>query len=74
MQEFLFADEVIVESDLVGVIVKTWIKSDNTRDYEVYVRSINCIKLYPENEIQRYRVKHKYLDDKDMAYQSMDLR
>lgn len=69
--KFCFGDIVVVEESLIGVIVKCWGKSshDKERSYEVYVRMSNCIKEYPESEIERYMVRHKYLDDEEIEYQ-----
>ena len=67
---FLFGDIVVVEGNLIGVIVKTWVNSRNEYHYEVYVRNYNQIKEYSENKIQRYRVRHKELDDSEMVYQT----
>lgn len=66
---FYFGDIVVVDENQIGVIVKTW--APNGRfTYEVYVRSYNSIKDYGEDEIARYRVRHKYLDDREMEWQN----
>lgn len=65
MMKYCFGDIVVVEGDLIGVVVKCW--CDKT--YEVYVRSFNIIKSYNENDIQRYMVRHKYLNDEELEYQ-----
>ena len=65
---FLFGDIVVVDENQIGVIVKTW-----QRDYfyyEVYVRSYNKIMKYDENQIERYRVRHKYLDEEELMWQN----
>lgn len=67
--KFLFGDIVVVEENLIGVIVKTWQHKDKY-SYEVYVRSFNCIKEYKEDEIERYSVRHKELDEDEMYYQN----
>lgn len=56
--KFYFGDIVIVEDDLIGVIVKTWINETGRHQpkgayYEIYVRSFNVIKEYPESQIKR---------------------
>lgn len=61
----VFGDIVIVEGNLIGVIVKSW----NSGRHEVYVRSFNSIKEYPESELRRYLVRHKELDKTEMNYQ-----
>ena len=38
-------------------------------NYDVYVRSYNAIKNYKEDEIERYMVRHKYLNDEEIEYQ-----
>ena len=68
---FLFGDIVVVEGYLIGVVLKTWIHADNSFTYEVYVRSHNRIVEYPEKAIERYRVRHKELDDNELYYQAL---
>lgn len=68
---FLFGDIVVVENDLIGVVVKTWDSSSKGYQYEVYVRSYNKIIDYDENEIDRYRVRHKELNEEELIYQNM---
>lgn len=68
---FLFGDIVVVENDLIGVVVKTWDCSSKGYQYEVYVRSYNKIIDYDENEIDRYRVRHKELNEEELIYQNM---
>ena len=67
-----FGDIVVVEEDLIGVVVKSWVHStENGKEfeYEVYVRNYNFIQQYKEKEIQRYMVRHKYLNEEEMEYQ-----
>lgn len=64
--KFCFGDIVVVESSLIGVVVKSW----EDRTYEVYVRMYNSIVKYDENSMQRYMVRHKYLNEEEMQYQS----
>ena len=67
---FTFGDIVIVEENLIGVVVKSWIHyNPKYIKHEVYVREFNCIKEYKENEMQRYMVRHKYLSDEEAEYQ-----
>ena len=63
--KFCFGDIVVVDDIQIGVIVKCW--EDGICD--VYVRSYNGIKNYHEDEIQRYMVRHKYLNDEEVEYQ-----
>ena len=68
--KLLFGDIVVVNKNEIGVVVKAWknmIKS--TYDYEVYNRMTRNIETYPENEIERYRVRHKFLSEEEMEYQ-----
>ena len=73
--KFTFGDIVVVDEDRLGVVVKCWVgnilkpKSERVPNYEVYVRSYNSIKEYPETEIERYMVRHKYLTDEEKDYQ-----
>lgn len=69
--KFLFGDIVVVEGLYIGVVVKSWISCQKKIcTYEVYVRSYNCIKEYDECEIDRYRVRHKYLNEEELEYQN----
>lgn len=71
--KFTFGDIVVIEGEYIGVILKCWIRYRNgfekTFEYEVYVRSFNDIKLYKEDEIERYMVRHKELNDEEKEYQ-----
>ena len=66
--KFCFGDIVVVEGNLIGVVVKSWISREN--NYDVYVRSFNRIINYKESEIERYMVRHKELDEEEMEWQS----
>ena len=68
--KFLFGDIVVINKNQIGVIVKTWDKlSINIYEYEVYNRITNQIETYLEKDIERYRVRHKYLNEEEMEYQ-----
>jgi len=68
--KFLFGDIVVINKNQIGVIVKIWSKmSINTYEYEVYNRMTNQIETYLEKDIERYRVRHKYLNEEEMEYQ-----
>ena len=71
MNKYLFGDIVVVDECQIGVIVKCWGMSNLGKPphYEVYVRSYNCIKEYTESEVERYRVRHKYLDEQELEWQ-----
>lgn len=68
---FCFGDIVVVEGNLIGVVVKSWCGSllGGEPNHDVYVRAYNRIRNYKESEIQRYMVRHKYLDEEEMEYQ-----
>lgn len=72
--KFCFGDIVVVEKNLIGVVVRDWIKStyDNklVPHHEVYVRYFNEIRDYSEESMERYMVRHKYLDGNEIIYQS----
>lgn len=68
--KFLFGDIVVVDDSLIGVICKTW-QNNHGYYYEVYVRKYNAILKYYEDGIERYRVRHKELNDEEMEYQNM---
>ena len=69
--KFTFGDIVVVDEENIGVIVKSWTNSSSREEnrYEIYVRMYNAIKKYPENKIERYIVRHKYLSDHEKKYQ-----
>ena len=66
---FLFGDIVVVDVDQIGVVVKTW-ENNKGYTYEVYVRNYNKINTYDEREMDRYRARHKYLDEEELMWQN----
>jgi len=72
--KFCFGDIVVVHGNEIGVVVKSW-KSYKPRErrpvneYDVYVRMSNGIETLPEDKIQRYAVRHKYLNKREMEWQ-----
>ena len=60
-KNYSFAQVVVVEGDLIGVVVKCW--ADNT--YEVYVRADNKIQNYRYNEIRPY-IFSKHLEPDEL--------
>lgn len=64
--KFCFGDIVVVDECNIGVIVKSW----NDHTYDVYVRMRNDIFQYREEKIERYMVRHKYLDEEELVYQN----
>lgn len=67
--KFCFGDIVVVDGNLIGVIVKSWINGKRGHLYDVYVRMANEIREYKECDIQRYMVRHKYLDSQELEWQ-----
>lgn len=73
--KFCFGDIVVVERNLIGVVVKSWVNGKKGHLYDVYVRMHNkVVKEIPENQIERYMVRHKYLDEEELFYQSNALK
>ena len=70
--KYTFGDIVIVDGENIGVIVKSWGMSNkgNPPYHEVYVRMYNAIKDYPEDQMERYLVRHKYLSEEELEWQS----
>lgn len=68
--KFCFGDIVVVEGSNIGVIVKSWISPQKGVVHEVYVRSYGNIVEYKESDIQRYMVRHKYLNEEELEYQA----
>lgn len=66
-----FGDIVVVDGDQIGVVVKCWGWSSmgNPPSYDVYVRSYNTIRNYPQDKVDRYMVRHKYLNEEELEYQ-----
>ena len=71
--KYLFGDIVVVEDNLLGVVLKTWETISSTGhhyfNYDIYVRAHSYIKNYQESQVERYRVRHKYLDEEELRYQ-----
>lgn len=70
--KFVFGDIVVVDGDQLGVVVKSWGVDNHGNEpfHEVYVRSYNAIKDYRNSEMERYQVRHKYLDEDELEYQA----
>ena len=70
--KYCFGDIVVVNGDEIGVVVKSWQRSVKGREaaHDVYCRMSDCIVTYPESQIQRYMVRHKYLDEEEMQWQA----
>ena len=67
--KFLFGDIVVVNGNEIGVVVKTW-QSNNSFEYEIYNRMANSILTYAEENVERYLVRHKYLNEEELEYQN----
>lgn len=67
--KYTFGDIVVVDEKNIGVVVKRWVNQYKYTSYEVYVRLYNGIKTYEEDDIERYLVRHKYLDEEELEYQ-----
>jgi hypothetical protein len=65
MSNFQFSNVVVVDDDQIGVIVKSW--ADGKHD--VYVRSYNGVREYPESEIKHF-IYSKTLDEDEYAFYS----
>lgn len=76
--KFCFGDIVVVRGNLIGVVVKAWIRyaaiGETSHEYEVYVRMTRQIEQFRENEMERYMVRHKELDTQEMEWQSNAVR
>lgn len=68
--KFLFGDIVVINNDQIGVVVKTWeINLTKSYEYDIYNRMTSKIETYLEDDIERYRVRHKYLNEEELGYQ-----
>lgn len=65
--KFCFGDIVVVDGENIGVVVKSW--TGREPNHDVYVRMYNKIVNYKESEIQRYMIRHKYLNEEELEYQ-----
>lgn len=73
--KFCFGDIVVVENSLIGVVVKSWSSTrQRETNHDVYVRMYNEIREYNESEMERYMVRHKYLDDQEIEWQENAMR
>lgn len=68
--KFLFGDIVVVDKNIIGVVLKTWENFHNVYTYDVYNRMTNLITTYNETSMERYRVRHKYLNEEEYEYQN----
>lgn len=69
--KFCFGDIVVVHKDQIGVVVKSWYKPvSGHHEHDVYIRLTDQIETIPEQYIQRYMVRHKYLDEDELVWQA----
>ena len=69
--KFCFGDIVVVDGLNIGVIVKSWKDQRNKTTHDIYVRVDRSIReMVPEDEIERYMVRHKHLSDEELEYQA----
>ena len=65
-----FGDIVVVDRDKIGVVVKCW----SSGTVEVYVRVHNGIVELPVDQVERYLVRHKLLNEEELGYQAEAVR
>ena len=69
--KFLFGDIIVINKIQIGVILKTWDKNmSGIFEYEIYNRITSEIESYLEKNIERYMVRHKYLNEEELKYQN----
>ena len=69
--KFCFGDIVVVRGNEIGVVVKSWGRSMKGQEpeHEVYCRMSGVINTFPESKMERYMVRHKFLDEQEMQWQ-----
>lgn len=67
--KFCFGDIVVVNGDEIGVVVKCWQGNMHGNNYDVYCRMTDSVVNFPESRVQRYMVRHKYLDEDELQWQ-----
>lgn len=77
--KFCFGDIVVVCGNMIGVVLKSWIRHisgerEAVHEYEVYVRVSCDIKVFREEDMERYMVRHKVLDEEEIEWQSNAVR
>ena len=68
---YCFGDIVVVNGDEIGVVVKCWMRSLKGKEpsYDVYCRMQDEVHCFTESQVQRYMVRHKYLDEDELRWQ-----
>lgn len=67
--KFLVGDSVVYKKVFIGIVLKTWWSVQHGYSYDVYIRSWSRIQEIPEDQLERYRVRHKELNEEEMEYQ-----
>jgi hypothetical protein len=58
--KFQFSNVVVVETDLIGVVVKVWNYNEDDYSYDIYIQKYSIIKNYNEDEIQQFVYSHEF--------------
>jgi len=66
--KFCFGDIVVVNGNEVGVVVKSWEGMNCEHNYDVYCRMSETIENFKESEMERYMVRHKFLDRQELSW------
>lgn len=62
--KFQFGNVVVTDGGQIGVICKTWMCSlSRPHHYDVYVRSLNGLSEYDEEELRHYVFSKELADD-----------
>lgn len=64
--KFQFSNVVVVDTDQIGVILKTW-EGPSGFEYDIYVRSYKFVRSYNERDIKHY-VYSKELFDQEKGF------
>lgn len=68
---FQFGNIIVVNTDQIGVIVKTWHgKVPYTYNYDVYVRSHNGVRNYEEKDINHFIFSKELTSDELEFYEA----
>lgn len=70
--KFQFGNVVVVEENEIGVIVKTFFSfKTGVYSHDIYVRSYNGIKCYPEHEIKHFIYSKQLAEDELEFYRGV---
>lgn len=69
---FQFGNVVVVDGGQIGVIVKTWEDGvvDLKYSHDVYVRNLNEIKCYSEEDIRHFIYSKELADEERESYEA----